>query len=119
MAGLDDQHPGLAVGLQVDPGGERVALQEGQDVVAMRALVSRGVDLQPDADAEHPLGALAEPDQVVERREQGGMLDPARPPRRGVEVGRFAPALHRHRDEEPASTSSAGRALASATGMRK
>ena len=50
--------------------GDRLALQEGQDVVAVLALVGRGVDLQTDAGAEQALGALAPPDQVVEGRQQ-------------------------------------------------
>ena len=70
MRRLDTKDTGLAVRLEVHPRHQRVAEQEGQHVVAMLALVRRGVDLDAVAQAEQPQGALAPPDQVVERRQQ-------------------------------------------------
>jgi hypothetical protein len=59
------------------------------------ALVGRGVDLQADPHAEHPLGALAEEDQVVEGRQQRPGGHAPRSPRCGREVGDLVPAAHR------------------------
>ncbi len=57
------------------------------------------VDLEPVAEAEQALGALALPDQRVERRQQGPRVDPARQARLRVEIGRLRPALDRDRQQ--------------------
>ncbi len=72
VCGLDAQEAGLAVGLEVHAGGDGLAQQQGQHIIAVLALVGRSVDLQPDAAAEQALGPLPAPDEVVEGREQGG-----------------------------------------------
>ena len=69
--GVDDQAAGLAVQGGVDPADEAVAVQDGQDVVAVAAGRLGDVDLQAEAEAEQPLGPLAVDDQVVEGRQQG------------------------------------------------
>src|SRR6185295_14522907 len=72
-----DEPASLAVGLQIDAGGERLVEQEGEDVIAMHALGRGGVDFDPVAEAEQALGAVAVPDQRVERGEQGLAADAA------------------------------------------
>ena len=61
----------LAVALEVDPGDQAVAEEEGEDVVAVDALRRRHVDLDPVAEVEEALGPLARPDQGVEGGQQG------------------------------------------------
>ena len=71
MDGVDDQAPGGAVEGGVDPADELVAVEDGQDVVAVAAGGLGDVDLQPELEAEQALGPLAVDDEVVEGREQG------------------------------------------------
>ncbi len=93
------QHPGRAVGLDVDPADQRVAEQERQHVVAVDPLRRRQVDLDLVAEAEQPLGPGPLPHHRVERREQRPGADPARQPRVGPQPGRVGPALHPHRQQ--------------------
>ena len=65
--GVDDQAAALAVQGRVDPADEPVAVEDGQDVVAVLAGRLGDVDLQAEAEAEQPLGPLAVDEQVVER----------------------------------------------------
>ena len=90
----------------------RLAEKERQHVVAVLALVRRGVDLDAVAEAEQPLGARAMPHQRVEGREQRPRLDPPRPAGGGLEVGGAAPALDLDRDQRarPRRARRAGRA---------
>ena len=88
----------LAIGLEVDPGDQRVAEQERQHVVAT-TLRRRRVDLDPVVEAEHPLGAVAEPDQRVERRQQRAGGHPSRPAGVGPQVRRRGPAVDRDRQQ--------------------
>ena len=70
------QRAGLPVGLEVDPRDQPVAEQERQHVVAVHPLLGRDVDLDPVVEAEEVLGPPPEPDQRVERHEQGAGVDP-------------------------------------------
>ena len=98
MHGMDEQSSGLAVGLEVEPGDEPVAEQEGKDVVAVLALVGRRVDFDPVVEVEQPQRAGALPDERIERREKRARGDAARPARVAVEIGEMGPAgnLDRH-----------------------
>ncbi len=60
----------------------------------MGPLVGGRVDLQPHLHAEQPLGPVAGPDQIVERRQQGRAGDLARRLRPGRQIRRMPPALH-------------------------
>ena len=55
-----------AVSGGIDPGEQAFIVQEGQHVVAVLALVRRGVDLQAVAEVEQSLGTGALPYQRVE-----------------------------------------------------
>jgi hypothetical protein len=70
MGALHPKHPGPAVGLEVDAGGDALAQQERKHVIAMKALGRGRVDLDPVAQAEQSLGARALPDHRIERGEQ-------------------------------------------------
>lgn len=59
-----------AVGLEVDPGDQGVAIQEWQHVVAVDLQVGRDVDLQPVVEAEQRQGPIPLPDRGVERAQQ-------------------------------------------------
>ena len=72
------QHPGLPVGLEVDPRPQRLVVQERQHVVAVHALRRRHVDLDPVVEAEQPRRPRALPDQRVERRQQRARAHPPR-----------------------------------------
>ena len=95
----------LAVGLGVEAPDELAVVEDRQRVVAMGALMPRSVDLDPVVEAEQAPGALAVPQERVERREQGR---PARrltpPPRRGRErpqvLGEREPAPGTLRDRD-------------------
>ena len=93
MCGMDQQLRIGAVGLEVDPRHQPVAQQEGQHVVAVRALGDGRVDADAVEEIEDSMGAVALPDQGIERRQQGARLDLARLARGGMEVGRPVPAL--------------------------
>src|SRR5690606_38505031 len=93
VRGPDHQHPGGTVGLEVDPGHEPVAEEEGQDVVAEPALVGRHVDLDAVVEAEEPLGAFALPHHRVEGAQQRARRDPPGAGGPGVQVDRAGPVL--------------------------
>ena len=95
MRGVDEQLRVGAVGLEIDARHQPVAQQERQHVVAVLALGDRRVDLDAIEEVEDALGAVALPDQRVERRQQGARLDLARLARGGIEIGRLVPALDR------------------------
>src|SRR6187200_1799080 len=61
----------LAVEPRLDPADEAVADEDGQDVVAVLPLRPRHVHLEPVAEVEERLGAVAVVDQSVERGEEG------------------------------------------------
>src|SRR5687768_13962036 len=63
---MDVQAFGLAVHARVDAPDEAVAVQDGEDVVAVLALGWRHVYLYAVAKVEYLLGALAVANQVVE-----------------------------------------------------
>ena len=84
---LDAQSARLAVGLEIDSRDEVLAEQERQDVIAVRPLLGRHVDLDAVAEAEQPLGAAALPDQRVERRKESLRRNPARTTRVAVQIG--------------------------------
>ncbi len=96
VGALDPQAAGRPVRLQVHPGDQPLAEQEGQDVVAVQPLLGRRVDLDAIAHAEQPLGARPFPHQRVEGRQQRARVAPARAARGGIEVGRLPPALDPH-----------------------
>ena len=96
MSALHEEPPGRAIRLQVHPGDQAVAEQEGQHVVAVQPLVRRRVDLDPVAHAEQALGPRTVPDQRVERRQQRSRADPPRVPGCRIKVGRLAPSLDAH-----------------------
>ena len=95
----DAQHALLAVGLEIDAGDEGLVQQEGQDIITVGPLRRGRVDLDPVAEAEQALRAVAQPDQRVEGGEQGLARDPARAARLGVKEGGLAPAFDRDREE--------------------
>src|SRR3990172_9455074 len=68
--GVDGQHAALAVHLRIEAANEAVAVQDGEDVVAVLTLVLRHVDFHGVLEVEQLLRALAVADEVVERREQ-------------------------------------------------
>ena len=78
---------------------EAIAQEEWQDVIAVRPLLRRRVDLDAIAEAEQPLGAGALPDKRIERREQRPCPDPAGSRGVAVEIG-AAPAVDRDRDQQ-------------------
>ena len=61
------QHPGGPVRLQVEPRDEVLAQEERQHVVAVHPLLLGHVDLEPEVEAEERPGAVALPDERVER----------------------------------------------------
>jgi hypothetical protein len=73
-----DQPAPLPVGFQIDPRNQLVAQQEGQDIITKLPLFRRNIDFDPVAKAEQALGAVAFPDQRIERGQQCLSLDPAR-----------------------------------------
>ena len=91
--------PRLAIGLQVEPGDELVAEQEGKDVIAVLALVDRRVNLDPVVEVEQPHRAGALPDERIERRQQRPRGDAARPARVAVKIGEMGPARNLDRLE--------------------
>lgn len=64
----------LTVAFEVDAGDQAVAEEEGEDVVAVDALGRRDVDLYPVVEVEEALGAVALPNEGVERGEEGTRL---------------------------------------------
>ena len=79
------QHPCLSVALDVDPCHQAIAEEERKHVVTVNPLRRRGIELDPVAETEEPLGARPGPDQRVEGRQQGARFDArasAPPPRR-------------------------------------
>jgi hypothetical protein len=69
--GLDDQAVAGAVHGGIDPADEAVAVEDGEDVVAVAAGGFGDVDLHAEAEAEQALGPLAVDEEVVEGGEQG------------------------------------------------
>src|SRR3954454_1443348 len=70
---VDGEHlqpRGLAVDREVAAGGEPLAVEHGQHEVAPLALGGRRVDLQPVAEPEQRLRAVAVAEQVVEGRQE-------------------------------------------------
>src|ERR1700722_15399912 len=92
MHRMDEQSSRLAVGFQVEPSHESVAEQEGKDVVAVLALVGRGVNLDPVVEIEEPQRAGTLPDERIERREKRPREDAARPASVAVKIGEASPA---------------------------
>ena len=68
--GVDVQDAGLAVEERVDAADQLVPVEEREDEVAVLALRLGDVDLEPEAEAEQLLGAVAVVDELVERRQQ-------------------------------------------------
>src|SRR5205085_2163911 len=98
---LDEEGPCLAVGLEVYPGGETVAEEEGVDVIAVNALFGGRVDFDPVAHSEQALGAGALPDQGIEGGEQRLALGAAGARGFRMEVSEVAPASDADRDQRP------------------
>ncbi len=99
MRGKHQQLAGGAVRLQVNAGGDLLAHQEGQHVIAMHALVRDRVDLQPHARTEQRLRTLALPDQRIERGKQRLRLDGARAAHTLRQIGRAIPSRDGDGDE--------------------
>ena len=70
MRTLDAQDAGMPVRLEVDPGCEALAQEEGQDVVAVHAASCRHVDLDPVARTEELFEPPTLEDERVERAQQ-------------------------------------------------
>ena len=89
---VDDERPGLAVGLGVELPDEPVVVEDRQRVVAPAALVLGFVHLEDELEAEELLSSHPVMDEPVERAEQ------RRPPLqlRQVEVCRVDPPGARH-----------------------
>ena len=96
---MDEQPPGLAVGLQVEPGDEPVAEQEGKDIVAVLALIGRRVDLDPVVEVKEPQRAGPLPDERIERREKRPRREAARPAGVAMKIGEMRPARNLDRLE--------------------
>ena len=62
----------LAMVLGVEPSDQEPVVEDRQGVIAVDALVAGCVDLDPVVEAEEPRGAVAVPEERVERREQRG-----------------------------------------------
>ena len=95
------EHPVLAVGLEVDPADDPVAEQEREHVVAVHPLRLGHVDLDPVEEVEELLGALALPDDRVERAEQRPRRHLPRQLGVAVQVCRLVPAVDLHREQLP------------------
>ncbi|MNP71064.1 hypothetical protein D3C76_1673920 [compost metagenome] len=63
MHGVHRQLPQRPLGAQIHTCSDAFIEQEWQDVVAIHTLVGGRVDLQPIAEIEQALGAVAFPDQ--------------------------------------------------------
>ncbi len=96
---MDEQPSRLAVGLQVEPGHEQVAEQEGKYVIAVLALVRRRVNLDPVVEVEEPQRAGSLPDERIERRQQRPRGDATRPAGVTVKIGEPRPAWNLDRLE--------------------
>ena len=101
------QHPARPVRLEVHPRDELPVEQEREHVVAVGPLRLGDVDLDAVAEPEEALGALAVPDQRVERAQQRGPLDAARQARIVRTVGGLPPPADRDGLDLPRSASSA------------
>src|SRR6266511_2655239 len=96
------QRAGLTVVLGVDPRDRAAVREQRHRVVAVLALGGGHVDLDPVMEVEQALGALARPDQRVERAEQHRRVDgAARHGRAGQQVRRLRPALYLDLLEQP------------------
>ena len=71
---LDVEPAGLAVEDRLDPADEPVAVEDGEDVVAVLALRRRHVHLEPVEEVPERLGAGAVVDEPVEGREERDAL---------------------------------------------
>ena len=96
---MDEQPSRLTVGLQVEPGHEQVAEQEGKDVIAVLALVRRRVNLDPVVEVEEPQRAGSLPDERIERRQQRPRRDATRPAGVTMKIGEPRPARNLDRLE--------------------
>src|SRR5262249_44539914 len=85
------------VGLRIHAADELAVVKDRQRVVPVDALGPRRVDLDPVAEAEQSLDALAVPEQGVEGREQG------RAARRRPPAGRTLEGRQVTRQGEPAA----------------
>ena len=105
VLGVRAAHPQRATparsALRSTRGHEPVAEQERQHVVAVHPLGRGRVDLDAVPEPEEPLGPVAEPDQRVERREQGARARPAAAPRRPrcTNAGCFHPSTLRREQQ--------------------
>ena len=97
---MDQQSSGLAIRLEVKAGDERVSQQEGQDVIAVLALLGRSVNLDPVVEVEEPQRAGTLPDQRIEWREKRPRGNAARPAGVAVKVGVASPAGNLDRFEK-------------------
>src|SRR6266536_2433537 len=89
------QGPGLAVVFGIHARDQPAIGEYRHRVVAVLALGGRHVHLYPVAEAEQALGALARPDERVERAQQHRwVLGPARDRRAGLHVRRLGPAAY-------------------------
>ncbi len=70
VGGIGAQYARLPVSLQADTGGKSVAHQEGQDIIAVFALLSGRVDLDAVVEIEQALGPGALPYERIERRDK-------------------------------------------------
>ena len=83
------------VGLEVHPGDELVAEEEGEYVVTEPTLWLGYVDLDSVVEAEEPLGARSEPDERVERGQQRPGVHPPSERDLRVQVGGLGPSFDR------------------------
>ena len=67
MRGIDAQESLLAIGLEAETRRQPVALEEGQHIITVDALLLRRIDLDPVAEVEQAFGARAFPNQRIER----------------------------------------------------
>ena len=94
VGGIGAQYTCLPVSLQADAGGKAVAHQEGQDIVAVFALLGGRVNLNAVMEIEQPFGPGALPYEGIERRDQGRAAGLAREFGVAVDVGLMLPILH-------------------------
>jgi hypothetical protein len=84
---LDAQDAGLSIGLQIVARDDLAVHQERQDIVAVDALLGRGVYLELIADTEQTFGARPMPDERIERGKQRLTREPTTRKRIAVKIG--------------------------------
>ncbi len=88
-----------AIGLEVQAPDHPVSQEDRKHIIAMLPLVRWRVDLQPVAEAEKPLRAVAVENQGIEGRQQAAAREPHRHFRVAGQESLSAPGLDLHRNQ--------------------